>query len=129
MLQPCCNRSRTHLDRAGKERRKKTAKTAYICVISRQGSTYPESSNITYKEEVAGSNPASPTYKSPANSDILRTGKDGWEALPGPVAGTRVRLFLRQHSFHRFGGGVLHGGSSDNLHSDDQQGSIVPKLF
>ncbi len=47
------------------------AKTAYICEISRQGRTYPESSNLTYKEGVAGSNPASPTLKIPANSGIM----------------------------------------------------------
>jgi hypothetical protein len=29
----------------------------------RQGRTYPESLDLTYKEEVAGSNPASPTLK------------------------------------------------------------------
>jgi hypothetical protein len=38
-----------------------TARTAYLCGISRQGSTHPESSDLTYKEGVAGSNPASPT--------------------------------------------------------------------
>jgi hypothetical protein len=30
---------------------------------SRQGSTYPESSNLIYKEKVAGSNSASPTLE------------------------------------------------------------------
>src|SRR5215210_4676780 len=40
-----------------------TLKTAYISEISRQGSTYPESLDLPYKEEVAGSNPASPTLK------------------------------------------------------------------
>jgi hypothetical protein len=55
MLQPCCNRSRTHLDRAGKRRCKERPKTAYISEIFRQGSTYPESSALTYKEEVPGS--------------------------------------------------------------------------
>ena len=29
----------------------------------RQGRTYPESVDLTYKEEVAGSNPASPTLE------------------------------------------------------------------
>jgi hypothetical protein len=29
--------------------------------FSQQGSTYPESVDLTYKEEVAGSDPASPT--------------------------------------------------------------------
>jgi hypothetical protein len=36
---------------------------AYICQISRQGSTYPESIDLTYKEGVAGSTPASPTLE------------------------------------------------------------------
>ena len=40
-----------------------SAKTAYNCGISRQVSTYPESVDITYKEGVAGSNPASPTLE------------------------------------------------------------------
>jgi hypothetical protein len=39
----------------------KTTKTAYLCAFSQQGSTYPERFDITYKEGVAGSNPASPT--------------------------------------------------------------------
>jgi EAL domain-containing protein (putative c-di-GMP-specific phosphodiesterase class I) len=33
-------------------------KTAYVCEIFQQGSTYPESFDLTYKEGVAGSNPA-----------------------------------------------------------------------
>jgi len=65
-------------------------------------------SYLPYKEGVAGSNPASPTYKLPANSGILRTRRDGWEALPGPFAATRMRLSFRQHRFNRLGGGVLH---------------------
>ena len=46
-----------------------TAKTAHLCGIFRQGSTYPERFDLTYKEGVAGSNPASPTYKSPPCSN------------------------------------------------------------
>ncbi len=50
---------------ASGQSRKTTArerlKTACICQISRQGSTYPESFDLTYKEGVAGSTPASPT--------------------------------------------------------------------
>ena len=38
-----------------------TPRTAYTCGKSRQSSTYPESFDRTYKEGVAGSNPASPT--------------------------------------------------------------------
>jgi hypothetical protein len=37
----------------------------------RQGRTYPESSDLTYKEEVAGSNPASPTSKSELSGTTL----------------------------------------------------------
>jgi len=40
-----------------------TAKIACLCGIFRQGSTYPESFDLTYKEGVAGSNPASPTLE------------------------------------------------------------------
>jgi hypothetical protein len=38
-----------------------TPKTRLYSGISRQGRTYQESFDITYKEGVAGSNPASPT--------------------------------------------------------------------
>jgi len=38
-----------------------TAKIACLCGIFRQGSTCQESVDRTYKEGVAGSNPASPT--------------------------------------------------------------------
>jgi hypothetical protein len=52
---------------ASGQSRKTTArerlKTAYICEISRQGSTHPENLDLTYKEGVAGSTPASPTLK------------------------------------------------------------------
>ena len=51
-------------DASGQSRKttaQETAKTARICGICRQGSTYPESFDLTYKEGVAGSNPASPT--------------------------------------------------------------------
>ncbi len=40
-----------------------TATTAHLGGVFRQGSTYPESFDLTYKEGVAGSNPAPPTYK------------------------------------------------------------------
>jgi hypothetical protein len=50
-------------EQSGKATAQETPKTAYICVISRQVSTCPESSNLTYKEGVAGSTPASPTVK------------------------------------------------------------------
>ena len=59
MLQP-------EQDTPGQSRKttaQETAKTGYLCAISRQGRTYPESFDITYKEGVAGSNPASPTQK------------------------------------------------------------------
>jgi hypothetical protein len=51
-------------DASGQSRKttaQETAKTAHLCGIFRQGSTYPERFDLTYKEEVAGSNPASPT--------------------------------------------------------------------
>ena len=85
--------------------------------------------NLPYKEEVAGSNPASPTCKLPANNGILYVRIEVREAPTGPFAATRVRMSLQQHHFHHFGGGVLHGGSSGNFHSDNQQESIVPNLF
>jgi hypothetical protein len=40
-----------------------TAKIACLCGIFRQGRTQPESVDRTYKEGVAGSNPASPTLE------------------------------------------------------------------
>src|SRR5215218_1353610 len=43
---------------------------------------------LPYKEEVAGSNPASPTFKLPGNDSILRAPREGQGALPGPVAAT-----------------------------------------
>ena len=48
-----------------------TAKTAYICQISRQDSTHPESFDLTYKEGVAGSTPASPTVESSQHDQAL----------------------------------------------------------
>src|SRR5829696_6775461 len=98
-------------DASGQSRKtpaQETAKTAYICGIFRQGSTHQESLDITYKEGVAGSNSASPTYKSPANSGILYVRIEGGEAPTGLFAATSVRLCLRQHRFHRVVGGVLH---------------------
>src|SRR5215217_8446482 len=56
---------------ASGQSRKTTArerlKTACICQISRQGSTHPESLDLTYKERVAGSNPASLTRRNAIN--------------------------------------------------------------
>jgi hypothetical protein len=44
------------------------SKTGYLCAISRQGRTYPESFDLNYKEGVAGLNPTSPTrLKDPRN--------------------------------------------------------------
>ena len=59
MLQPEQDASGQSRKTTGQE----TAETAYICEISQQGSTYQESINLTYKEGVAGSNPASPTLE------------------------------------------------------------------
>src|SRR5215210_8017429 len=71
---------------------------AIICLftgISELPRTSVKASVLPYKEGVAGSTPASPTYKLPANSGIFRTSREGREALPGPVAATRVKLSLR----------------------------------
>jgi hypothetical protein len=60
----CCNRAATGPDTLGQRRKTtayETAKTAYIIEIPRQGTTCPENPDLTYKEGVAGSNPASPT--------------------------------------------------------------------
>ena len=65
MLQP-------ELDASGQSRKttaRERLKTACICQISRQGSTYPESIDLTYKEGVAGSTPASPTLNRDRTSD------------------------------------------------------------
>ena len=43
---------------------------------------------LPYKEEVAGSNPASPTSKLPGNRDILRGLREGQGAHPGLLAAT-----------------------------------------
>src|SRR5215212_8770696 len=45
-------------------------------------------SDLPHKEEVAGSNPASPTSKLPGNGCILREPRAGQGALPGPIAAT-----------------------------------------
>ena len=50
-------------EQSRKAQAQETSKTALLYEISRQDSTYPESSDLTYKEEVAGSNPASLTMK------------------------------------------------------------------
>ncbi len=47
--------------------------------------------HLPYKEGVAGSNPASPTYKLPANKDTLPTRREGREALLGPFAATMLQ--------------------------------------
>ena len=86
-----------------------TAKIACLCGIFRQGRTQPESVDRTYKEGVAGSNSASPTYKSPANSGISRTRRKGREVLPGPLYtnGTPMRLVGKRILYG--GERVLHG--------------------
>jgi hypothetical protein len=59
MLQP-------ELDISGQSRKataQETAKTAYISEMSRENNPYRVSVDLTYKEGVAGSNPASPTQK------------------------------------------------------------------
>src|SRR5215207_325514 len=51
-------------DASGQSRKttvQETAKTACICDFFRQGRTHLERFDLTYKEGVAGSNPASPT--------------------------------------------------------------------
>jgi len=48
------------------------SKTGYSCTISRQGRTYQESVDLTYKEGVAGSNPASPTLEKALLQEKLR---------------------------------------------------------
>jgi hypothetical protein len=60
----CCNRAATGAGHARTEQENNGARNAKNCLSKpnfRQGSTYPESIDLTYKEEVAGSNPASPT--------------------------------------------------------------------
>ena len=59
MLQP----EQDTLGQSRKATVQETLKAAYVRGISRQGSTYPESVDLPYKEGVAGSNPASPTMK------------------------------------------------------------------
>ena len=49
------------LGQSSKVTAQETSKTAHLCGVIRQGSTHPESIDLTYKEGVAGSNPASPT--------------------------------------------------------------------
>jgi hypothetical protein len=63
----CCNRAATGAGhtRTGQENNsaKNTENRLYKRYF-RQGRTYPDSVDLTYKEEVAGSNPASPTWES-----------------------------------------------------------------
>src|SRR5829696_489506 len=64
-----------------------------------------KASHLPYKEGVAGSNQASPTSKLPGNSSILRTRREGWEALPGPFAATCSSFVVAQS----VGDGLLEG--------------------
>jgi hypothetical protein len=66
---------------------------------------------LPYKEEVAGSNPASPTYKTPAKTVFCGQGERAGKTLPGSLTATRIVSVSRigsQGSFHRVNGGVLH---------------------
>ncbi len=77
MLQP-------EQDASGQSRKttaQKTAETAYLCGVSRQSSTYPESVDLTYKEEVAGSNPASPTLEKWYLRENVEDGRGSAEVL------------------------------------------------
>ena len=53
---------------------------------------------LPYKEEVAGSNPASPTYKLPANELILWVKSEARGALPGLFTATILQP--EQNSAH-----------------------------
>jgi hypothetical protein len=60
----CCNRGATGAGHTRTEQENDVVRNARNRLkerFSRQGSTYPESVDLTYKEEVAGSNPASLT--------------------------------------------------------------------
>jgi hypothetical protein len=62
----CCNRAATgagHIWTEQENAGARNGKTAHFCEIFRQGRTHQESFDITYKEGVAGSNPASPTLE------------------------------------------------------------------
>jgi hypothetical protein len=69
----CYNRAATEVERARTEQESNGARNGKNCLDKldfRQGSTYPESFDLTNKEGGAGSNPASPTCKLCRNSGI-----------------------------------------------------------
>jgi len=60
----CCNRAATGAGHIGTQQENygvRNGETAHLCGVFRQGRTHQESFDLTYKEGVAGSNPASPT--------------------------------------------------------------------
>jgi hypothetical protein len=59
--------------------------------ISEQPHTVADILILPYKEEVAGSNPASPTFKVPANSSVLHLAES--TALMAPLLVGAVMLF------------------------------------
>ena len=62
----CCNRAATGAGRTSTEQENDVVRNARNRLYERcprQSSTHPESVDLTYKEEVAGSSPASPTSK------------------------------------------------------------------
>jgi hypothetical protein len=72
--------------------------TAYINRILRQGRIHLESSDLTYKEEVAGSNPASPTLEKLRFAGKTWRGEKARDPLPGsftPVVHQRGALGTR----------------------------------
>jgi hypothetical protein len=82
----------------------------------RQNRTHPESADLTYKEGVAGSNPASPTTKLPANNVICARKKRAGIHSPALLlqprcnpseSGSRYGSQRRLHCVRR---GVLHVG-------------------
>jgi hypothetical protein len=64
------------------------ADLAYLQVVSEQPGTVANVVFLPYKEEVAGSNPASPTSKIPANSSVFVARQKDRDVLPGPFAAT-----------------------------------------
>jgi hypothetical protein len=82
-------------------------KTAYMSEISRQDSTYRESFDLTYKEGVAGSTPASPTIekyrfagKSQRLKEVLRPFGD-FSTLVVHQRGPRLKRRLQVTEFPR----------------------------
>jgi hypothetical protein len=62
----CCNRAATGAGRTRTEQESTGARNVKNCLLmqhSRRESIYQEYVDLTYKEEVAGSNPASPTWE------------------------------------------------------------------